>query len=241
MPRNINAEDLGDHVHPVAIEENGICPIVEFDFGAIDGGEETKGLVPISEAAGAVAQILGWIVGDRNAKDDLKAAGGRAAALQCLLDPTRRYKNLASIARDCGVSRSIVSQWLMALRDNYSLKMNLRGSYVRQHCREAQLQAVQDGTHSSNFTKKNHNEGAEMKRAEIAQKFRTLDAAIGEIERLHNPTSSVSLSFKPAAKPPTLQELSDPELKAALDIANHNGDSAMVAMLYGELNRRRNA
>ena len=80
-----------------------------------------------------------------------------------------------------------------------------------------------------------------MKRAEIAQKFRTLDAALGEIERLQSPTSSVQMAFKPAVKPPTLQELSIAEIQTAMDISNQRGDSAMVATLYAELNRRRNA
>jgi hypothetical protein len=48
------------------------------------------------------------------------------------------------------------------------------------------------------------------------------------------------MAIKSSAKPPTLEELSVPEIKAAMDIANHQGDREMVSTLYAELNRRRN-
>ena len=59
----------------------------------------------IAEAASAVAKILHWIVGEKNPNDDLTSVGGRASALQVLLDPRARYRSLAAFARDAKPAR----------------------------------------------------------------------------------------------------------------------------------------
>jgi len=61
-----------------------------------------------------------------------------------------------------------------------------------------------------------------MNASEIRQKFNTLDKAVIEIERLQNPSNSSSAqsASKPATRAPSLEELSVPEIKTAMDIAN---------------------
>jgi hypothetical protein len=103
-----------------------------------------------------------------------------------------------------------------------------------------------------------------MNAQEIRKKFRTLDAAVTEIERLSKtqsqaPTQSVTTtvaSQKPVAartiqkppassprppspSPPKLSDLNQTELVQVLDLANARGDRDLVARVYGELNERR--
>ena len=61
-----------------------------------------------------------------------------------------------------------------------------------------------------------------MNASEIRQKFNSLDKAVTEIERLQNPSNSSSAqsASKPATRAPSLEELSVPEIKTAMDIAN---------------------
>jgi hypothetical protein len=61
-----------------------------------------------------------------------------------------------------------------------------------------------------------------MNASEIRQKFNTLDKVVIEIERLQNPSNSSSAqsASKPATRAPSLEELSVPEIKTAMDIAN---------------------
>jgi hypothetical protein len=79
-----------------------------------------------------------------------------------------------------------------------------------------------------------------MDASEIRQKLNSLDKAVTEIERLTKGSSPAQTATKSASKAPTLEELSIPEIKAAMEIANHQGDREMVSTLYTELNRRRN-
>jgi hypothetical protein len=110
--------------------------------------------VAIAEAASAVAKILLWIVGKKNPNDDLTPVGGHASALQVLLDPRARYRSLAAVARDAGVSRAIISRWLLDLRDQYQIGLNLRGNLIRENCRQAQHRLVDAGKHVSVKTRK---------------------------------------------------------------------------------------
>jgi hypothetical protein len=150
-----SASELGDPLHEIAREDSlGLVPVVNFDFASLDPAQP-EDMVSVAEASSASSKILAWIVGDRNSTDDLRNVGGRAGALQVLLDSNGRYKSLAAVARDANVSRSIVSQWLLRLRDSYNLRLSLRGSEIRRNCQEAQFAAVAAGTHSSRFTRKN--------------------------------------------------------------------------------------
>jgi len=95
----------------------------------------------------------------------------------------------------------------------------------RENCRAAQLAAIAEGRHASRFTRKStgaETPQPEMNASEIRQKFNTLDKVVIEIERLQNPSNSSSAqsASKPATRAPSLEELSVPEIKTAMDIAN---------------------
>jgi hypothetical protein len=90
---------------------------------------------------------------------------------------------------------------------------------------------------------------------EIRQKFRTLDAAVSEIERLHkagNPAQPAAKTATAATAPkapglpaippspaPKLSDLSREEITEAMDICNRQGDTDTLAVLYRELQERR--
>ena len=94
----------------------------------------------------AFVAILEWIESARNFSD----AGARASALRVFLDPVQsRYRTLAQIARNAGVSRAVVSRWLLELRDTYDVQLCLRSSATRLHCRQAQLASLKAGRHVS--------------------------------------------------------------------------------------------
>jgi hypothetical protein len=130
-------------------------PII--DFRAEDS--PTESLVPMPVVVSAFCSILDWIESGRNFTD----AGARASALRVLLDPVQsRYRTLAQIARDAGVSRAIVSRWLLELRDTYDVQLGLRSSATRLHCRQAQLASVKAGRHSSQLAKQ-HQGGSQCR------------------------------------------------------------------------------
>ena len=88
-------------------------------------------------------------------------------------------------------------------------------------------------------------------------RFPTLDKATDEISRpeqqlasrgTNQTTTAAKVTIATAPKPviaptnkpaPQLGDLNRAELLEALDLANSEGDSQMVATLYAELNRRR--
>ena len=147
MPRDLT--DLSDHVHRLATENGDICPVIDFDYQQVEGYAETEKTIPMAEASAALAMIINWVTELR----DLRANGARAAALSFLLNGNGRYRSLSEIARETGVSRATISLWLLQLRDLYGIRLNLRGSFVRQNCRRAQINAVQTGTHASRYTR----------------------------------------------------------------------------------------
>jgi hypothetical protein len=234
--RDVRAElgDFDDHLHPLALENGSIVGRVDFDYSLLDGANPEDS-VTVSKASSAFSEILGWIIGK---SDDLKNAGARAASLGVLLNPRGRYRSLAAVARDSDLSRAIISQWLLELRDAHQIKMNLRGSEIRSNCREAQNRAVQNGRHSSTKTRKIPNMNAQQ----IRKQFRTLDAAVTEIERLNktqSSTQSTSATKTPGATAPQLGDLNQQEIMEAMDLASKSGDREMLRLLYSELNARR--
>jgi hypothetical protein len=169
-------------------------------------------------------------------------SGGRASALSLLLGLNERHGSLAAIAREANTSRAIVSRWLLQLRDEFKIGLSMRGSLIRDNCRLAQRSAVAEGRHSSVTRKTPDN----MNASEIRKKFRTLDQARAEIERLQNPGNSSSTgtaSKMPLAQAPPsaprLEDLSRRELTEILDVAHRRGDQALVATVYAELQKRR--
>jgi hypothetical protein len=247
-----------DHVHPIASENGEFVPRVDFDYSALDP-QAPEPLIPLSQATSGVTRILDWATELR----DLKTNGARIAALSLLLGSNSQYRSLAQIARDAGVSRAIISRWLMQLRDSVGLKMTLRGTEVREHCRQAQNALVAAGQHASVRTRGNPralsyncssrkngsacatthenlmNTSTEPKTLDAAkQRIRTLEAQLaGRSESQPGKTAT-----KPgtASVPPRLEDLSLPELQQVLDESNRRGNSELVGVIYREINRRRN-
>jgi hypothetical protein len=256
MDRIASHEDLCDGLHELGTENGDLVGVAHFDFDLLDGGTH-EDCVPVAEAASAVAKILHWIVGE-NSNDDLRSGGARASALQLLIDSHSRYKSLAAISRDAGVSRSIISLWLLQLRDLYQIKLSLRGSEIRSNCREAQNRLVAAGRHSSVKTKKNHDyEEQNMTHREIVEKFNTLSKSNDRVFELEKELAAAKAASKPVAATPrtpvtippqkspstapklTLSDLTEKDIAEAMDICNREHDTETLGLLYRELQSRR--
>jgi hypothetical protein len=240
-------------------------PVTHFNYDLIDGNQ-AEASVSMSEVSCAFVRLLDWCLQNQ----DLKSAGAKLAALQTFLDPVHaQFSTLAEIGRAGGFSRSLVCHWLMRARDACGIGLNLRGPDARRNCSEAQRLAAQNGHHSSNFRRKNStgagapesHEGADMNQS-VKERFRTLDAATDEIARLETQlatrqskpavtSTTITTTIKAAPKAPgppnaspkpapALGDLSDLELKAALDLSNRAKDADTTKLLYDELCRRRN-
>jgi len=140
---------IGDHVHPITRNDGSLCPIVDFNYSALDP-DTAETLIPLSLAVSGVARILSWAT----ELEDLRSNGARIAALSVLLGSTDKYRSLAAIAREAKVSRAIISRWLLELRDRYGIRMSMRGSLIRENCRQAQQRSVAAGRHVSQGGKK---------------------------------------------------------------------------------------
>jgi hypothetical protein len=191
-------------------------------------------------------EILAWIT----SAQDFTGAGARAHSLATVLNPIdSRFRNLSAISRASGVHRATLNKSLHNLLDTHGVQLcvgKLQGS--REKYRAAQLAAVAAGTHASNFTRKNHRAAApETEKPMNADQPKTLDAAKQRIKELEaqlagrggNQTGKTTT--KPAAATgPQLADLSDLELKEALDLAAHSKDAEMTKIIYSEVCRRRN-
>jgi hypothetical protein len=237
--------------HSIGFDEDGFpVPIANFPYNSLDPETTAPNTVSIDAPASAFAEVLSWIL----ASDNLEFASAKAAALSTLLNPTGRYRSLAAVARASGCTRSLLSKALLDLRDRFNIKQNFRGNLIRGNCSKAQHALVDEGRHASTKTKNTRDMNAQQARL----KFRTLDAACSEIERLTKVTSptppaqtaplttavkaSVSKSVVAPVSKPALQlsDLTRAELLEAMDLANSEGDGEMTKVLYAEVCRRRN-
>src|SRR5262249_31922483 len=141
--------DVFDHIHQSGFDSDSgeLIPICDFAWHEIDSdGDKDKGLIPLAAASSAIARLLGWICGNGN----LLAGGARAASLALLLGHNNdRYRSLAAIARAAGCERATLSRSLLGLRDQFNIKLSMRGSLIRDNCRQAQYESLKAGTHSS--------------------------------------------------------------------------------------------
>jgi hypothetical protein len=253
--------NIGDHVHELGTEDGKLVPICT-PFQADPGSEPH---VPMPDVASGFSTIVHWICSAK----ELNMVAARALTLQTWLDPVgAQFRSLNQIAEHCAVTRAALSKAVLVFRDEHNIGLTIgRLESSRAVFRQAQRIAFQNGTHSSQ-TRKNRkpqfNEGNDMTASEIRQKFRTLDAAVTEIERLQKTQSSTATQSpttaaatpkpvatpRPAQKPPAssrvtspsppkLSDLNQQELVQVLDVANARGDRELVARVYGELNERR--
>jgi hypothetical protein len=174
----------GDGLHGnLAVDNGELTQSVDFDYAEVSRalGEEREAeeQVDFSDATSAVKSILLWICPPPSPV----LAGARAAALLCWLDPveakTRDRDSLTKIARLAGVTKSAASRWLVELRDALGLQVGMGKSQMsrkwvvdfrdqvgtsltvgkksskRGVFRNAQITALENGTHSS-FKRKSH-------------------------------------------------------------------------------------
>jgi hypothetical protein len=258
--------DVGDHVHAIGVENDSVTPVTGFDWNAVESLPPSGTSIPVDQAVERFGALLDWLWCDH------ATAAFKLAALRCLLDPVQgEFRSLAAIAREANLSRAAVSGWISELRDQFGLRMNFRGSNVGRNCRAAQLAAVASGTHAARKTKGNprglsYNQDHRMNQKEIRQKFRTLDAAVTEIERLSKTQSPApaqsppgtttaaspkivvsprptqkppSVTLSPSPSPPKLADLTARELTEVMDVAHRAGNQQLVQEAYAELNERR--
>jgi hypothetical protein len=242
-----DGRDLTDPLHPVVHLDGKLHSSVDFDFGCLDPPTEDQ--IAWQTVRSGFWQIIQWIT----SAQDFVGAGARAHSLATVLNPIdNRFRNLSAVSRASGVHRATLDKSLLDLFDRFDIRLCIgKFSSSRQKFAEAQNAAVRRGTHSSfrrNGAKAPSQEG-KMNQS-VKTRYPTLDKAtdrIAELEqKLVSQSTKAAVSPKPQNQPtqstataPKLGDLSVPELKEALDIANREHDTAMVATLYGELNRRR--
>jgi len=168
--------------------ENGRpVPVVDFNYGLIDGVPESETMISVTQASSALVKVLGWL----SRSQDCRFIGAKALALRALLgSPNNPFRSVARIAAEAGVTRSALSHALLSLASDYGIRLNTgKLETSRQAYREAAHRALERGTHVSQ--RKNHkttiNEstGDDMTNQEIRNRFNTLTKACDEIERLH--------------------------------------------------------
>jgi hypothetical protein len=259
-------DSLDNHIFKTAKDEGQLVPRVDFNYDAIDGPKAEK-LFSMAEIAAGFSQILDWVEnsGDlasaggkihalrtyldpvqakfRSLAEIERAAGVSRAAVSDWLLELRDFYNLKANFRGPFVRQHCREGQLSALA---------AGRHSSNRTRKQRDATITKG------------DEIEMTRQEVASAFPTLDRALDEVQRLQNELEQTHKSIfkaataapapKPAPaptpkpsprpssvpKPPSrLEELTIPELKAALDIANHAGATEVVKDLYAHLNRRR--
>jgi hypothetical protein len=238
-----------DHVHELATNDSGeFIRSVDFDWNALDGPDENEKTVAWSQMIAAFSEILHWLSQSRTPA----LVAGRVHTLFWWLNPVDApYKSLSEISRAYSVPRATLSRALILLRDSLGLKISAgKLEHSRAAYREGQIRAVERGTHSSNFTRKTGAAKAPepyetVMNTSPRSRLKTLDQACQEVEKLEkqletlrgaNPAAHSATKPVPAIAP---EQMTLAQLKEKLDAANHVGNQKEVAILYGELCKRR--
>jgi hypothetical protein len=153
----LHRDSAASHLHSLAFEDHHLVRTTNFDWESVSrnlDGEETKeDMISIADASAAISILLGAICDSRKTHHpvNLASVGAKAESLRWILDSNQsRYKNLASIANEAGMSRAGLSKWLLKLKDEVGLFLSagkLGGS--RQTYARAQKAALAAGCHSS--------------------------------------------------------------------------------------------
>jgi hypothetical protein len=234
--------DVGDHTHPVTIDDGGPVCTTGFDFGALD--PEIPNLIPMDTVTSGFVKILGWM----QSGADLRSVAARVLALDTFLNPVHaKYQSLSEISQATGISRAALSRALLNLHDDYGLRWCMRVPGTREHCASAQKLALQNGHHASFKTRKNPIAQRENIAMNASTEPKTLDAAKQRIRALEQelsrrdskPDQPGQRETKPGpAAAPQLSDLNRNELLQVLSIANHDGNTDLVRSVYAELKRR---
>jgi hypothetical protein len=145
---------------PQQIEKSGdgyaSVATTEFPFDEIDerlGFAVADETLEWSDVVSLFSQLLRWIVCKRPSLATAPNIAARAAALQCLLDPSALPENLrtlSAIAREYGLGKACVSKALVELRDTHGIALTvgkLAGS--RDSYRQSTAKSLANHTHSS--------------------------------------------------------------------------------------------
>jgi hypothetical protein len=156
-------EDIGDGLHDVAWNadseafEGVTLPSWEEIYYNVDGEELLETMVSFSDMSAALSIISGWLCqSQRNEPAKINIVGAKAEMLLWWMCPTQsRYKSMADIARAAGVSRALLSKYIVALRNELKLSLSAGKSQgARETYRRAQHAAVAAGVHSSQVRRK---------------------------------------------------------------------------------------
>jgi biotin operon repressor len=154
-------QDLGDHLHTLAVEDETLVRSQDFDFEEVyrnvDSEEPEETTISMADASAAISIILGWIC--QSAKDEpasIKTVASKAESLLLLMDSNQsKYKSLADIARAAGLTRAALSKNLLSLKDQTGFRVivgKLGGA--RDTFRSVQNALVANGRHASEKTRK---------------------------------------------------------------------------------------
>ncbi len=145
-------QDLGDHLHTLAIEDEKLVRSQDFDWEElcrnVDGEEPEERTVSMSDASAAISIILGWICENRSHHaSNMASVGARAESLLLLLDSNQsRYESLAQIAEAAGLTRAALSKSLLSLKDQSGLALTIgKLGGTRAKYRAAQVEAIEKG------------------------------------------------------------------------------------------------
>jgi hypothetical protein len=148
----------GDGVHEVCWDSDsesfeGVTqPDFESIYRACDGEEPAETMVSFSDMSAALAIILGWLCkSQRDEPAKINIVGAKAEMLLWWMDPTQsRYDSMSDISRAAGVTRALLSKYIVALRNELQLYMSAGKSQgSREVYSRAQHAAVAAGCHAS--------------------------------------------------------------------------------------------
>jgi hypothetical protein len=170
---------------------------------------------------------------------------------------------MSEISRASGVHRATLNAALHSLFDAHEIAFcigKLNPTRSRQAYSEAAHRSIAAGRHASQRkrTQKINEEDDMNSYQQVREKFRTLDQACTEIERLQQQidsrvtTAATTATGPPKQRapvaiprtpqkppPPSISDLSREEIVQCLDAANRSGDQELVGRLYNELQERR--
>jgi biotin operon repressor len=152
-----------DHLHSIGRGADGSFErTADFCYDEIDRNlgwaEDMPDTVTFSDMSAAFSMILGYLCQDNhcpNRPANLAHVGARAESLLFLLDSNQsRYKSLADIGRAAGLTRAAISKALIELKDQVGLMLSAgKGHFTRATYRQAQIEALEAGRHSSQVRK----------------------------------------------------------------------------------------
>jgi hypothetical protein len=153
-------DDIGDHVHDLAFEDDAPVRIQDFDWTTIDrdvdGIEPEEKMISLADASAAIAILTGWLChSSRSEPADIRTVAAKCEALLFWLDPNQsRYTSLAAIGRATGLTKAAISKQLLGLKDQLGSSVSVgKMSSSRDTFRNVQRALVREGRHASDVNR----------------------------------------------------------------------------------------